>query len=188
MSRQGEPMANTRRVQQQSIQHVLIHICTLQVFTQQTHTKRKAPLGSLFGSGRFLKLSTSDTSKLTGFPCVEIEGKGHPFLCRQGQGFSEVPQGPAAIFTAHLDARRQAITANRRSHYQFSILHLHRGLFPLTVSKPAMISGKSRCSFIASSTTLVITVRFTPLKHTPAKDCRSGSTALSYVTQTWENF
>lgn len=35
MSRQGKSMADTRCVQQQSIQHVLIHVCTLQVFVAE---------------------------------------------------------------------------------------------------------------------------------------------------------
>lgn len=84
--------------------------------SQQTHTNQKAPLCPVFGAGCPLKLSTSGNSKLTSFPSVEIERKGHPFLCWQGKGFSEVPQGSADIFTAHLYAKKQVITPNRRSH------------------------------------------------------------------------
>lgn len=51
VSRQGESMANTRRVQQQSVQHVLIHVRTLQVFAADAH-KSKAPLCPVSGTGK----------------------------------------------------------------------------------------------------------------------------------------
>lgn len=51
----------------------------------------------------------SGTNKLTSFPSMEIEGKGHPLLCWQRQSLSEVPQRLAAIFTAHLDVKKQKV-------------------------------------------------------------------------------
>lgn len=51
----------------------------------------------------------SGTSKLTSFPSMEIEGKGHPLLCWQRQDLSEVPQRLAAIFTANLDVKKQKV-------------------------------------------------------------------------------
>lgn len=104
MSGQGEPVADTRRVQQQSIQHVLIHLRTLHVFTADAHKSESAFMADSWG------LPKAGASKLTGFPGVEVEGKGHPLLCWQGQGFSEVPQGSTAVFTAHL------YTINKQSH------------------------------------------------------------------------
>lgn len=72
-------MADTRRIQQQSIQHVLIHICTLQVFVTE-HTSKNTVISSFYYK---MTISTSNTSKLTSFPSMEIEGKGHPLLCWQ---------------------------------------------------------------------------------------------------------
>lgn len=49
-----------------------------------------------------------------------------------------------------------------------------------------MMSGKSRCSLMASSTTLVITVRFTPLKHAPVKDCSRSVPSYPDIGMIWK--
>lgn len=106
MSRQGKPMADTRCIHQQSIQHVLIYICTLQVFVTE-HTSKTIIFSFISSFYSKMTVSTSSTSKLTSFPSMKIEGKGHPLLFWQHQGLSEVPQRFAAIFTAHLSIKKQ---------------------------------------------------------------------------------
>lgn len=132
MSRQGKPMADTRRIHQQSIQHVLIHICTLQVFVTE-HTSKNTVISSFYSK---MTLSTSSTSKLTSFPSMEIEGKGHPLLCWQRQGLSEVPQWFAAIFTAHLYVKKQQAKPNK-----FSVLPQQNVVSTLSAAQHMLKGG-----------------------------------------------
>ncbi len=39
VARKSKPMANTRSVKQKSVQHVLVHLCTLEIYMQQRDIK-----------------------------------------------------------------------------------------------------------------------------------------------------
>lgn len=99
---------------------------------------------------------------------MEEEGKAHAFLRWQGQGFSEVPQGSAAIFTAHLLVKKPAISeknkqkcpANSSSHR----VKTGHDVWEVALELHGFLHDAGHHRQV-----------YTPEKHAPAKDCTAPS-------------